>query len=82
MPTPLLTKPELIDIITKAKEETVKQNLVEESMYKEFMLLIRVGNFKMQDIVRFMPTINEELRTFLSLRKAIPHTIEKKHVRR
>jgi len=82
MPTRLLTKEELIEMVQSASEKTIKRNLITGKTYTEFISLFEKSTFKTKDVTEFMPTIDEELREFLPLRAAKPFNIATKHVRR
>ncbi len=81
MPTDKVKKVEFSKMIKRASAKEITENLIDKKSYKAFRSLIKKKSFKMEDVCDYMPSINEALRKYISIRKAVPHIIEKEHTR-
>jgi hypothetical protein len=82
MPTTLLNKKEFSHLMNKVSQKSIKGNLADPKTYNEFVALVKRKSTSMKKFATLMPTLNEEIRKALPIRKAKPFTIKTKYVRR
>ena len=82
MPT-LVAKAELSELIKNAPKKIVEENLKTGKTYKDLKKALSEGKTSLKEVEKIMPTINENLRTYLPLRDTDKtFTIKTKHVRK